>query len=85
MKLANMLLEKFGIDKFLHFLGGAWIVSMLSPIGWTGIIIGLIIMLVLSVVKEAFLDEFFDFKDIIAAVCGSAVSVLIYLAVSLLL
>lgn len=32
MKLVNNLVEKYGVDKILHFLGGGWIVSMFSPI-----------------------------------------------------
>ena len=85
MKLVNNIIEKFGIDKVLHFLGGAWIVSMFSPIGWVGIIIGIVAMLALSFVKEIFLDEIFDIKDIFAACLGGGLSTLIYLIVWLLL
>lgn len=69
----------FANDKVMHFLGGAWIVSVFSPIGWWGILIGIVVMLLLSIVKEQFLDDEFDWKDIIAACIGSAVSVLLYL------
>lgn len=77
MKLVNNIIEKFGIDKVLHFFGGAWIVSMFSPIGWVGIIIGIVAMLALSFVKEIFLDEIFDIKDIFAACLGGGLSILI--------
>lgn len=71
----------FANDKIMHFLGGAWIVSVFSPIGWWGILIGTIIMLVLSFVKEKYLDDVFDWKDILAAGIGSVVSILLYLTI----
>lgn len=85
MKIVNNIIEKFGIDKVLHFFGGAWIVSMFSPIGWVGIIIGIVAMLALSFVKEIFLDEIFDIKDIFAACLGGGLSILIFWIIWLLL
>ena len=79
MKLVNDLLEKYGIDKILHFIGGGWIVSMFSPIGWLGIVLGYIIMLAVSFAKEKFFDETFDKNDIIAACLGGGVSVIVFL------
>lgn len=83
MKLSNWIVEKFGTDKVLHFLGGGWITSIFSPFGWIGIIIGVVVTLVLSFIKEQFLDSFFDWKDICAASVGSVISVLIYLFFSI--
>lgn len=85
MKLINNVIEKFGTDKVLHFLGGGWITSIFSPFGWVGIIIGIVITIILSFIKEKFLDSFFDWKDICAASIGSGVSVVIYLIIVLLL
>lgn len=85
MKLTNNLVEKYGVDKILHFFGGGWIVSMFSPIGWLGIILGYIIMLIVSFAKELFFDDSFDKKDILAACFGGGVSVIVYLALSLLI
>lgn len=79
MKLVNDLLEKYGIDKILHFIGGGWIVSMFSPIGWLGIVLGYIIMMAVSFAKEKFFDETFDKNDIIAACLGGGVSVIVFL------
>ena len=79
MKLVNNLVEKYGVDKILHFLGGGWIVSMFSPIGWLGILLGIIIMLIVSFAKELFLDDSFDKNDIIAVCIGGGISVVIYL------
>lgn len=85
MYLSNWIVEKFGSDKVLHFLGGGWITSIFSPFGWIGIIIGVLITLVLSLIKEQFLDSFFDWKDICAASIGSVISVLIYFVFSIFL
>lgn len=79
MKFTDNLVKKYGVDKLLHFFGGGWIVAMFSPIGWLGILLGVILMLVLSFVKELFLDDFFDKKDIFAACLGGGVSVVVFL------
>lgn len=79
MKFTDNLVKKYGVDKILHFLGGGWIVSMFSPLGWLGILLGVILMLVLSFAKELFLDSFFDKNDIIAACLGGGVSIVIFL------
>ena len=77
MKLVNNIIEKFGIDKVLHFLVGFGIVCSFSSFGWIGIIIGFVVMLALSFVKEIFLDEVFDIKDIFAACLGGVLSVVV--------
>lgn len=79
MKFIDNLVKKYGVDKILHFFGGGWIVSMFSPIGWLGILLGVILMLVLSFTKELFLDNFFDKNDIAAACLGGGVSIAVYL------
>lgn len=81
MKFTDWLTNSFGTDKVMHFLGGAWITSLFSPIGWWGILIGIIITLILSFVKELWLDTFFDYKDIVAATLGSCTSVILYLLI----
>lgn len=85
MKLTDWLTDAFGTDKILHFLGGGWITSILSPIGWCGILIGFVVMVILSFLKELFFDSFTDWKDILAATIGGVVSVLIYLIIFLLI
>lgn len=85
MKLVNNIIEKFGTDKVLHFLVGGWITSIFSPFGWVGIIIGITLTLILSLIKEQFLDSFFDWKDICAASIGSVISVLIYFVFTIFL
>lgn len=84
MKLTNWLISKIGSDKLLHFLGGAWITSIPSVFGWFGILIGVILTILLSIVKEL-IDTTFDWKDICAAMIGSTTSTIIYLILFLML
>lgn len=85
MKFTDYIRDKYGFDKICHFLCGGWIVSMLSPFGWIGVLIGVVIMLGLSFVKEKFFDDFFDKNDIYAACLGGGVSVIAYLILTLLI
>lgn len=78
MKLTDNILKKFGFDYCLHFLLGGWIVSLFSGFGWVGLLIGVIVMEVLSYLKEKKFDLVFDKKDIIAANLGGAVAVVVY-------
>ena len=83
MKLTNWFVEKFGTDKMLHFLGGALMVAVTSPLGWWGVLVGFIMMLGLSFIKEQCLDSTFDKKDIIAATLGSIVAIVLYVIIRL--
>lgn len=85
MKLTDWMVNTFGNDKILHFFGGGWITSMFSPFGWTGILIAFAIVIILSFIKESFLDDIFDGKDILAAIIGGTVSIGIFALISLLL
>lgn len=85
MKLANWFIDKFGVDKMLHFLGGALIVAIFSPFGWGGVLSGFVLMLILSFIKEKYLDSVYDNKDIIAATLGGIVSVAIYAIIDLII
>lgn len=85
IKFINKIKEKYGEDKLTHLFGGAWLVSLLSPFKWLGILIGFLIMLVFSFVKEKFLDDHFDKLDILFACIGSIISALCYLLISIFL
>lgn len=76
--ITNWFIDNFGADKVLHFLGGAWITSMLTVFGWNGIISATFVVFILSFIKEQFMDEEFDKWDITAAMIGYAVSTIIY-------
>ena len=74
MKLTDKLIEKFGADKLLHFLLGWIIVSICSPFGYIGIVIGTILACILSIIKEYKLDVVKDTKDMIAGILGAVTS-----------
>lgn len=85
MKLTDTIVNRFGTDKVMHFLGGAWITALATPFGWWGILVAFILTMVLSFVKEKRFDTTFDWYDILAAFSGSVATMLIYIIISVLL
>lgn len=81
MYLTDLITKHFGSDKVMHYLGGAWITALASPFGGLGISIAFIIILCLSFIKEKWLDETFDWYDILAAFVGSLSTILIYVLI----
>ena len=77
MKITNKLVEKFGADKLLHYAVGGWITAIGSLFGWIGLIVGLVLVIILSFLKER-LDDKIDKKDTLAGVLGSMTMVIIY-------
>ena len=77
MKLTDKLVNKFGYDKLLHFFVAAWLVSECKAFGIIAGFIGWIVVIVLSVVKEHFLDGELDSMDACAAAYGGFVSLFI--------
>lgn len=76
-KIANII-EKIGIDKVLHYLVGYAAVATgliygLGPGGWT--VFGITAA---SLIKEKFIDEKFDFADVMATFFGAATAMLVY-------
>ena len=78
MEALDKFINKVGNDKVLHFLVGAWITALLSPIGWGAVVVGFVLVLFLSVIKEVFLDDAMDPWDIVAGVAGSVASIIIF-------
>lgn len=78
MKIINKLVEIYGADKLLHYAVGGWLTAIGSLFGWIGLIIGFILVVVLSFIKER-LDDKRDKKDILAGVLGGITMVIIYL------
>lgn len=78
MKLTNKLVKKFGADKLLHYAVGGWITAICSLFGGDGLLAGLLLVVVLSFIKEG-LDDKSDKKDILAGVLGGVTMVIIYL------
>lgn len=82
MKELDNLLKKVGVDKVLHLFVGAWICSMFTFVAilqegnllwWQTVLMsvaGTLAALFLSVIKEIFLDDKPDWKDVLWAFYG---------------
>lgn len=75
MKLTDKLVNKFGYDKLLHFFLAAWVVSECKAFGIDVGCIAWIVVVVLSWIKEDFLDDHVDARDIFAGALGGFVSI----------
>ena len=84
-KTVNGFVEHIGSDKLLHFLTGAWLTSMVSPLGFWWVLGMFIFIGIISYVKEAFVDKVSDKYDFIAGVSGSLISFLIWFLLYLIL
>ena len=79
MKVLNNLIGKVGYDKVAHFAIAGWAVSAASAYGFKWMAIVFTCVMLLSVMKEALLDENFDWGDIVAAFLGMFVSLVLYI------
>lgn len=79
MKKLNELISKVGYDKVTHFAIAGWAVSAASAYGFKWMAIVFTCVMLLSVIKEALLDEKFDWGDIAAAALGMFVSFILYI------
>lgn len=79
MKLTDKIMGKYGADKLLHFLVAGWIVSLFSSFGFVPMLVSTIIVVALSIVKERCWDEYEDWDDMFAALCGIALSWIFFL------
>jgi hypothetical protein len=77
MKLTDKLIEKIGADKLLHFFVAAWLVSECKAFGIIAAFFGWIVVIILSAIKEHFLDDEPEPMDGCAAAYGGIVSLLI--------
>lgn len=79
MKFTDNIITKIGSDKLLHFAIGGWFTCLCSLFGIIPMIVGVVLITVLSFIKEKIFDKDFDMKDIYATLIGSAISIVIYL------
>lgn len=79
MKKLNNFIKDIGVDKVLHFAFGGWAVSVASPFGVLAMAIMFAIIMILSIVKEKYLDEEFDSGDINAAFLGCFTAFMAYI------
>lgn len=79
MEFTNKLVEKYGTDKLLHFLVGAWLMAE-AKVSHNMFIIGMMFLfiVVISFIKEKYLDESFDGQDLMFGTIGAGLSLLLY-------
>lgn len=82
MKGLTNLIDKVGVDKALHFAVGAALDAMLYPFGIEYTLMGIVVVFMLSCVKET-IDSFedgnrCDWNDVLASILGAACMCIYY-------
>lgn len=80
----NKLVNHYGSDKCLHFLVGAWLTSIVTPLGFWWVMAMIAFVAIISYVKEAYVDDVADKIDIYAGISGSIVSTTIWFIIELI-
>lgn len=80
----NTNINKYGIDKVLHFLVGAFITLFVSPMGIWAMLTMLALLMVVSYVKEKYMDSEFTKNDIKFTLYGSITSFILYIPIWIL-
>lgn len=77
MKLTDKLVNKFGYDKLLHFFVAAWFVSECKAYGIGVGCIAWIVIAFFAFVKEKWLDDFLDARDLLWSALGGFASIIL--------
>lgn len=80
----NKMVNHFGTDKCLHFLVGAWLTSMVTPLGFWWVMAMVAFVAVISYVKEAYVDDICDKIDMYAGIRGSVISCVIWFVLEMI-
>ena len=77
MKFIDNIINKIGHDKVIHFSQAGWLTQIGGLFGLIGTIVAPIAVMLFGFLKEKYLDEFFDKKDMIANIVGCSVATII--------
>lgn len=77
MKMLDTLISRIGADKLLHLFLFAWVVAEAKMFGDIAMWAAYWLMAILSVVKEIWLDNKGDMKDVLYGAAGGGVSVIL--------
>ncbi len=80
MKLIDKIILAMGHDKVIHLLVGALITMFFGVFGIVPALVGWVVTLILSVVKE-YLDDRTDMKDVIYSMAGATGAVMLLLCI----
>ena len=82
-KVAGFI-EKIGMEKFIHFLASGWFTSIGMTFGFSTGALFFVVLIILSILKEKFLCEHFDFQRLTASIVGGMVAFLLYVPVDII-
>lgn len=85
MKLKEFIDTHYNKNTVPHFLSGAWITALGSPVGWWGIFIAVAVCIILSFVKEKYIDKTFNSFDIMTVFSGCTATIIIYVIIQYLI
>ena len=74
--LQQLITEKVGVDKLLHFALGGWI-ACLAPNWYTALLIGLLIGLLKELSDKYIKKSVFDYWDWLATFLGSVITAVV--------
>lgn len=83
MRLIDKIIVGMGHDKVIHLLVGALITMFFGVFGIVAALVGWVVTLILSVIKE-YLDDHTDMKDVIYSMTGATVTVMVLLCIEVL-
>lgn len=82
MRLIDKIIIAMGHDKVIHLLAGALITALFGFFGIVTALVGWVVTLILSVVKE-YLDDQVDMMDGVYAMIGATAAVMVMLVLGL--
>lgn len=74
------LINKIGVDKFLHFAFGGWIVSFFM-IWYYQLAVALVLGVAKELIDKYFRHQVFDYKDMLWTWAGGILTILINLII----
>lgn len=81
MKLTNKLIERFGVDKVLHFFVAWTIVSLGANLHVVIRFVLVLFVIAIAYYKERKLDDNFDINDYLASIFGAITSHIYFIIV----
>lgn len=85
MSFKEFITTHYNHNTVSHFLSGAWLTALGTVADWWGIFIAVSICMLLSFVKEKFIDKTFNAFDILTIFIGCISTTIIYIIIKYLI